>query len=606
MFRAGFVLSNNKIRRPVAVVAALAALPLTGAAATSHTPTAVAMSAIGHMTLEEKVGQLFTTHVYGRTVDSADPDNVKEFGLATPREIVQKYHLGGILYFAWTHSVDSPQQAAGLSNGLQRAAIGSGAHLPLLISIDQEGGIVARIGPPATQFPGNMATGAGRSATDARTTARIQGQELKAVGVTQDFAPVADVNVNPLNPVIGVRSFGSDPQLVSSMVSAQVTGYQRDARISATAKHFPGHGDTAVDSHYGFPVINHTRQQWEQIDAPPFKAAIASGIDAIMTAHIQVPALDNSGDPATLSKPILTGILRGELGFRGVIATDSLGMAGVRQKYGDARVPVLALKAGVDMLLNPPDLDVAYNAVLAAVRSGELTESRIDQSVFRILLLKLKQGVLTRPYVDASRVPQVVGTPAHLAAAQAITDRTVTAIKNDAKLLPLTTGARKVLVTGWGASTLPALAGALGKRGATTRVVETGATPADTSIATAVDAAQGSDLTVVLTMKAFDTKVTNPTGTPTDPDGRQQKLVHHLIATGKPVVVVAVRDPYDIAYLTEAQTYLATFSYGAGSMESLARVLFGEVRPAGKLPVAIPTAGDVDKPLYPYGLGLSW
>jgi beta-N-acetylhexosaminidase len=604
LFRASFVLSRKKIRRSVAAGVVLAALPLTGAAAAPNTPTAIAMSAIGHMTLEEKVGQLFTTHVYGQTVDSADPDNVKEFGLATPREIVQKYHLGGILYFAWTHSVDNPQQAAGLSNGLQRAAIGSGAHLPLLISIDQEGGIVARVGPPATQFPGNMATGADRSATDARTTARIQGQELKAVGVTQDFAPVADVNINPLNPVIGVRSFGSDPQLVSSMVSAQVKGYQQDAGISATAKHFPGHGDTDVDSHYGFPIINHTREQWDQIDAPPFKAAIASGIDSIMTAHIQVPALDNSGDPATLSKPILTGILRGELGFRGVIATDSLGMAGVREKYGDARVPVLALKAGVDMLLNPPDLDVAYNAVLAAVRSGELTESRIDQSLLRILLLKLKQGVLIRPYVDESRVPKIVGTPAHLAAAQAITDRSVTAIKNE--LLPLKPGARKVLLTGWGATTLPTLAGAVGKRGATTQVVETGATPSDASTAAAVAAAQTNDLTVVLTMQAFDTLVTNPTGTPTDPDGRQQKLVHQLIATGKPVVVVAVRDPYDIAYLTEARNYLATFSYGAGSMESLARVLFGEVKPAGKLPVAIPTAGDFSKPLYPYGFGLSW
>jgi beta-N-acetylhexosaminidase len=585
-----------------AVFATAVAIAVPSTAVSAGTNEAAA--ALGRMTLEEKVGQLFTTHVYGRTADAADPDNVKEYGLATPREIVQKYHLGGILYFAWTHSVDSPQQAAGLSNGLQRAAISSGARLPLLISIDQEGGIVARIGPPATQFPGNMATGAGRSSADARTTARIQGQELRAVGISQDFGPVADVNLNPLNPVIGVRSFGSDPKLVSDLTAAQVLGYQRDAGISSTAKHFPGHGDTAVDSHFGFPVITHTRQQWEQIDAPPFKAAIASGIDAIMTAHIQVPALDPSGDPATLSKPILTGILRGELGFRGVIATDSLGMAGVRQKYGDARVPVLALKAGANILLNPPDLDVAYNAVLAAVRSGELSERRIDESVFRILLMKLKQGVLTRPYVDESRVPQVVGTAAHLASAQAITDKSVTAVKN--ALLPLKSGARKVLVTGWGATTLQSLSTDIGKRGATTQVLETGAAPSDALTASSVATAKAADLTVVLTMKASDTKITNPTGTPTDPDGRQQKLVHQLIATGKPVVVVAVRDPYDIAYFPEVPTYLATYSYGAGSMESLTRVLFGEVKPAGKLPVSIPTAADPNTTLYPFGFGLTW
>lgn len=605
MFGARFLLPYRGFRRPLvatAVFATAVAIAVPSTAVSAGTNEAAA--ALGRMTLEEKVGQLFTTHVYGRTADAADPDNVKEYGLATPREIVQKYHLGGILYFAWTHSVDSPQQAAGLSNGLQRAAISSGARLPLLISIDQEGGIVARIGPPATQFPGNMATGAGRSSADARTTARIQGQELRAVGISQDFGPVADVNLNPLNPVIGVRSFGSDPKLVSDLTAAQVLGYQRDAGISSTAKHFPGHGDTAVDSHFGFPVITHTRQQWEQIDAPPFKAAIASGIDAIMTAHIQVPALDPSGDPATLSKPILTGILRGELGFRGVIATDSLGMAGVRQKYGDARVPVLALKAGANILLNPPDLDVAYNAVLAAVRSGELSERRIDESVFRILLMKLKQGVLTRPYVDESRVPQVVGTAAHLASAQAITDKSVTAVKN--ALLPLKSGARKVLVTGWGATTLQSLSTDIGKRGATTQVLETGAAPSDALTASSVATAKAADLTVVLTMKASDTKITNPTGTPTDPDGRQQKLVHQLIATGKPVVVVAVRDPYDIAYFPEVPTYLATYSYGAGSMESLTRVLFGEVKPAGKLPVSIPTAADPNTTLYPFGFGLTW
>lgn len=239
----------------------------------------------------------------------------------------------------------------------------------MLISTDQEHGIVARVGKPATLLPGAMALGANGSRTDARTAGSISGAELRALGIRQDYAPVADVNVNPANPVIGVRSFGADPAAVAGLVAAQVTGYQR-ASVAATAKHFPGHGDTAVDSHYGFPVIGHTREEWNAIDAPPFRAAVRAGIDSIMTAHIMVPALDGSGDPATLSRPILTGILREELGYDGVVVTDSLGMQGVREKYGDDRVPVLALKAGVDQLLNPPSLDIAWNAVLTAVRQG--------------------------------------------------------------------------------------------------------------------------------------------------------------------------------------------------------------------------------------------
>ena len=256
-----------------------------------------------------------------------------------------------------------------------------------------------------------MALGANGSRTDALTAGRIGGAELRALGIRQDYAPVADVNVNPANPVIGVRSFGADPKAVAGLVAAQVTGYQRSS-VAATAKHFPGHGDTAVDSHYGFPVIEHTREQWSSIDAPPFRAAIRAGIDSIMTAHIMVPALDDSGDPATLSRPILTGILRGELGYDGVVVTDSLGMQGVREKYGDDRVPVLALKAGVDQLLNPPSLDIAWNAVLTAVRQGELTEARLDTSLLRILRLKNRLGLLDRPYVSHAGVDRAVGVRA--------------------------------------------------------------------------------------------------------------------------------------------------------------------------------------------------
>lgn len=556
-------------------------------------------AAIQAMSVEEKVGQLFFQNVYGSDATTPDVRNIPLYGVASPAEVVQKYHLGGVIYFAWTDSVKNPTQITGLSNGLQKAATGSGAHVPLMIATDQEQGVVTRIGPPATQFPGSMALGAGRSVDDARTAAAITGQELKAMGINTNFAPVADVNVNALNPVIGTRSFSSDPTLVSSMVAAQVKGYQKDAGINATPKHFPGHGDTATDSHTGIPIITHSKAQWEQIDAPPFKAAIKAGTNMIMSGHLVVPALDRSGDPATLSQPILTGVLRKELGYKGVIITDSLGMQGVRDKYGDAEVAVRAVLAGVDSLLMTPTMDAAYGAVLEAVASGRISEKRLNESVSRILLLKLKQGILLHPYTDPSRLDSVVGTPEHLASADAITDRTTTVIKNDDAALPMVASGKKILVTGYGVATTTTLAAALTRRSATVTRTVTGAAPTDAAIADAVTKAAGQDAVVVTTMKAWDTTVT-------DRLGGQKKLVQALLATGKPIVVVAVRDPYDIAYLSGVKTYLATYSYSPVAIESAVRVIVGEVAPSGKLPVDIPVAGEPATVLFPFGFGITW
>jgi beta-N-acetylhexosaminidase len=584
------------------VALAVSATSLTPALARENPPPALqgwVTSTMARMSLPEEVGQLFVQNVYGADATTPDARNIPLYGVASPAEVVSKYHLGGIIYFAWTDSVRNPLQIAGLSNGLQKAATLSGRKVPLLLGTDQEQGVVTRIGPPATQFPGSMALGAGRSTADARTAAAITGQELKAMGVNIDFAPDADVNVNPLNPVIGTRSFSSHSDLVSTMVSAQVHGYQDDGRISATAKHFPGHGDTATDSHTGLPVITHTRAQWDAIDAPPFKAAIAAGVDVIMSAHLLVPALDPSGDPATLSKPILTGILRDELGFKGLIVTDSLAMQGVRDKYGDAEVAVRAVLAGADLLLMAPDMDTAYNAVLAAVRSGRISHQRLEDSVRRILTLKYQRGIVRNPYVDPAALTSVVGTPAHLAAADAITDKTTTVVKNDAEALPLAVAGTKVLVTGYGVSTTQTLADGLAARGAKVTVQQTGSAPSDAAITQAVTAATANDIVVVTTMKAWDTAVT-------DPGAGQQRLVKQLLITGKKVIVVAVRDPYDIAYFTDAPTYVSTYSYSPVAIASAVRVITGEVTPTGTLPVDIPVAGDPATPLYPFGYGLSW
>ncbi|WP_086818707.1 glycoside hydrolase family 3 protein [Allokutzneria sp. NRRL B-24872] len=528
------------------------------------------------MSLEEKVGQLFVTYAYGATADTTDPAHVaanrKELGVDNAKQLIEKYHLGGVIYFAWAGNTANPAQTAGLSNGLQAAS-----KLPLLISTDQEHGVVYRVGEPATQFPGSMALGASRSADLAEDAGRIAGRELRAMGINQNYAPDADVNVNPANPVIGARSFAEDPKLAARLTAAQVEGYQRGG-VVATAKHFPGHGDTNVDSHTGIPVINHSREQWERLDAPPFRAAIASGIDSIMTGHLVVPALDASGDPATLSKPIITGLLREKLGFRGVVVTDSLGMAGVRQKYGDARVPVLALKAGVDQLLKPPNIDLAYNAVLKAVRDGELTEARIDESVRRILKLKRQRGLFANRFVDPK---PVVGTPASLRAAQEVADRGTTVLRNS--VLPLRDKPAKVLVTGWGTTAEPApakLGESLARRGAATTVLPTGAKPTQAQIDAAVAAA--GDLNVVITNNASP---------------EQQQLVKALQGTGKRVVVIGVREPYEAASLTV--TYLATYSYARPALESAVRVIYGEVAPRGKLPVTVPGH-------FAFGHGLTW
>ncbi|WP_228991307.1 glycoside hydrolase family 3 protein [Streptomyces sp. DH8] len=562
---------------------------------------------IAGMSLEEKVGQLFVMRVYGHSAtepDQADIDaNLKEIGVRTAAELISTYHVGGIIYFTWAHNTRDPHQIADLSNGLQRAALAGPSRIPLLVSTDQEHGIVCRVGEPATLLPGAMALGAGGSRSDTRRAAWIAGAELAALGINQNYAPDADVNVNPANPVIGVRSFGSDPDAVADLVAAQVKGYQ-GAGVAATAKHFPGHGDTSTDSHTGLPVINHTRAQWEELDAPPFRAAIRARIDSIMTAHIVVPALDPSGDPATLSRPILTGILRKELGYDGVVVTDSLGMEGVRTKYGDDRVPVLALLAGVDQLLNPPKLSVAWNAVLEAVRSGEISEARIDASVLRILRLKSGLGLFGDPFVSRRGVDRTVGSRTHRAAADRIAERTTTLLDNPGSLLPLSrrthrdllvVGADPASPSGTTGPPTSTLATAFTELGFTARALSTGTAPSQAKIDEAVAAARGRSAVIVATYNVTAAS-------------SQRRLVTALVATGVPVVAVAVRNPYDVAHLTGSgvAASLAAYSWTDVEVRAAARVIAGRAEPEGTLPVPVQRADDPAQVLYPVGHGLSY
>ncbi|WP_030155101.1 glycoside hydrolase family 3 protein [Glycomyces sp. NRRL B-16210] len=545
---------------------------------------------LASMSLEDKVGQLFMVYVHG---DAAETDhegavasNRERLGAADGAAFVSTYRPGGVIYFDWANDLTDPERIALLSNGLQEAAT-AGGGTPLLIAIDQEYGSVVRIGEPATQFPGAMPLGATGDLDAARRAAEAAGSELRAMGLNQNFAPDADVNVDPANPVIGVRSFGSDPERVADFAASQVLGYQAGG-VAVSAKHFPGHGDTGTDSHADLPVITHDAEEWERIDAPPFRAAIEAGADMVMTAHLQFPALDESLLPATLSEPILTGLLRERLGFTGVIVTDSLEMQGVRTEYGDDRVPVMALLAGVDLLLMPPDFPLAYQAVLDAVASGELTEDRIDESVRRLLDLKYARGIAAEPATDASKTADAVGTDAHRDLAAAIAERSITLLANDGTL-PVDSGT--ALVTGWGETTTATLAAALGDLGIRSEALVTGLEPDERAIAGAVAAAEDRDLVVLVTngVKA---------------GAAQADLAEALLETGVPVVAAAVGTPYDAAHLGAVNASLATYSYSAASLAALAKAITGELDPSGALPVDVPDASGATE--YALGHGLNY
>ena len=536
------------------------------------------------MSIEQKIGQLFVAVGYGSTADTPHASNTTSTGVDTIAEIVRTHHVGGLIYFAWSENLESIEQIAALSNDVQEAALDAGG-IPLVISTDEERGVVRRLPAPATPLPGQMALGATDSHAHARKAGDIVGTEIRAAGLHQAFSPVVDVNIEAQNPVIGVRSLGADPQAVSRLAAHQIRGIQ-GANCSAAAKHFPGHGDTATDSHLGLPTIDHTREQLDTLDLPPFVAAIEEGIDAIMTAHIVVPALDDSGVPATLSKPILTGLLREELGFEGVIVTDSLAMEGVRTLFGDDRVPVEAILAGADQMLMPPDLVVAIGGVRDAVAAGEITEERLDESVRRILAQKLRRGLFDQVHVDPATAADAIGTERFLRTARKIAEDAITLIADDGGVLPLTRGT-SVLVTGYGTAELMDVAvRALAAHGLEGTALP-GATPQE-----AAAAAADADAVLALTSSAGFT-------TPAS----QVAVVEALAATDTPVVHASLRNPYDVVHVGEVDASLAAYGTSDCNLEALAGALAGDVNLRGTLPVPIPTADGTGE-AYPIGHGL--
>jgi len=571
---------------------AVAAPPTTTGSTTTASASPDIEAMISGMTLDEKIGQMTWTHVYGSSADdtSMATKNQERYGVNTPAEVVAKYNLGGVLYFAWSGNTNNPQQVAVLSNGLQQTALREdGTGIPLAVTIDQEGGLVARIGPPATVLPGNMALGATADANLAKAQGEILGSEMRAMGINVDFAPVLDLNSNPDNPVIGIRSMGEDPALVSALGVAQIEGIQAH-NVGAAAKHFPGHGDTSVDSHYGLPTVTYDRATLNE-HLKPFKAAIDGGVDMVMTAHIIAEAID-AEMPGTLSHKVLTGLLRDEMGFKGLVTTDALDMAAMAAEWPQEEIAVKAIQAGSDILLNSPDVDASFAGVRAAVESGEITETRLDESVRRILEWKVKRGVFEQPLADPAAVDTVVGSAENLATAKLISDHAVTLVRNENGVLPLASGS-SVLMVGAG-SAWPELAGPMLKdQGFTvTEDYEDGASPSAAYRARAVAAAGNVDAVVFASY--------NATG-----NAAQKQMVAELAATGTPVIVVATRNPYDINVFPGADAVLNSYGVKEVNFHGAVRAISGGVNPSGKLPVNVPKA-DASGVLLPLGFGLSY
>lgn len=532
------------------------------------------------MTLEQKVGQMVMAGFPGYTVGSE----------AT--QLIRQHHVGGVILFA--RNVRDEAQVASLNRSLQQLAQGSGAKIPLFIATDQEGGIVARLRNDTVVMPGGMALGAAGSPELAYEAGRSTARQLLAVGVNMNFAPVVDVNNNPANPVIGIRSIGEDPQLVAELGAAFIRGQQAEGVIS-TAKHFPGHGDTDTDSHIALPRVDHPRERLDQVELVPFRAAIEAGVDSIMTAHVTFPSVDPTpGLPATLSHRTLTGLLREELGHEGLIVTDAMEMQAITANFGIAEAAVRAVEAGADMVLVawPSDWYDAVRviqALLAAARSGRISEERIDASVERILRLKFDRGLFDAEPPSAAEVAERVGRPEDQALALEIARAAVTVVKDSQGAIPLEPQqiGRVLVVTpqlsdltqaeerGTSRSTL---GNVVRQRVPAAQEMVISTNPNATERTQVLAAARSVDTIIIGTYRA---------------NQNQALLVNDLRRLGKRLIVVALREPYDLLRFPEVPTYVTTYGYLPVHMEALGDVLFGDVPAKGRLPVSLPGLFDL-------------
>ncbi|MBZ5695359.1 MAG: serine hydrolase [Acidobacteriia bacterium] len=535
--------------------------------------------ALRKMTLREKLGQMLMVSCFG-VYSSAESPEYKEL----LRE-VEENHVGGLIIVTDRGPLgilrSQVYPTAVLTNDLQRRA-----KIPLLVGADFESGTGMRL-DEGTSFPSAMAIGATGDPKLAYTAGKYTALEARAAGVHWIFAPDADVNNNPDNPIINVRSFGEDPQSVAAYVKEFVRGVQENGAL-ATAKHFPGHGDVSVDSHLALAVVSGDRKELEGNELVPFRAAIAAGAGSIMPGHLAVPALDPDPNvPATLSQRILTGLLRDQMKFRGLIVTDALDMAGVTSLYPPGEVAVRAVEAGADVLLMPPVPDAAMAGLEDAVRSGRIPEKRIDASVRRILAAKAQLGLNRSRFVDVDRLNRSFALPEYEAQAQKIADRGVTLLRDVPHLLPLdATRPLRVLLVALSADPDP-YPGETIEPEIRPRVDSITVLRADTQYSTVSALKLPSPDTYDIAIAALFVRVADRKGNVGFPDD-QRAFVNQLLAAGKPAVVVSFGSPYLIERFPNAKTWLAEFSTNDVSQRAATRALFGQVAIGGRIPVTVP------------------
>jgi len=552
-----------------------------------------AQRTLGGMTLREKVGQLIMPWVLGDFAPEGTPGYDRIVGM------IRDQKVGGVLM-----SVGSPIEVAAKLNDLQRLST-----VPLLVASDLESGAGFRLRGAvqmpgaielggATDFPSQMAVGATGEVGLAYEMGRVTAEEARAVGIHVPFAPVLDVNNNPDNPIINVRSFGADPEQVARMGVAFVRGVQEHGAI-ATGKHFPGHGDTETDSHLALPVIRYGPARLDSVELRPFRAAIDAGMGGVMTAHIAVPALNGgNGDPSTLSSHVLTDLLRGRLGFRGLIFTDAMDMRAISRRYRSGEAAVRAVEAGADVVVMPASIKDAARGLVDAVCSGRITEKRIDASVRRILHAKEALGLAERSTVDLTEIPRKVGTPEHLAVADEIARKSITLLRNGRHLLPLrgTRSARVLSVTY--RRTSDVLAGRYFNR----RLRDT--YPRLVTANLERDAAEAVYRGVLRQARRSQLVVVGIYVTAVSYSGTiavSQDLVdfiRSLRRIGVPHIVVSFGNPYLVRSFPDIQAYMLAWSGSEASQRAAARALFGEFALSGHTPTAIP-------PLFEIGAGIS-
>ncbi|MEE8128800.1 MAG: glycoside hydrolase family 3 protein [Vicinamibacterales bacterium] len=562
---------------------------------------------LAKMTLDEKIGQLLLPSFYA-VYTSSDSQTYADL-----TDLIHAYHVGGFHVFGAREarpnvllnptysrtSLGQPLNAASLINRLQAIAA-----VPLLITADFEAGIGFRL-TGGTTFPRAMAFGAAGDRQLAYEAGRITASEARAIGVHVNFAPVVDVNDNPRNPVINTRSFGEDPTRVGELAAAYVAGLQAGGML-ATIKHFPGHGNTDVDSHLGLPIITHTRARLDRVELPPFRAAIAAGVDGVMTAHIVLPELESSDTtPTTFSGRIVDELLRGEIGFDGLVFTDSMRMRAISDLETPSEAATRAVMAGHDVILHSPDDRAAFRGLQEAVQQGVLPRGRIDQSVERILSAKARLGLHRTRAVSLDTLPVVVGTRANAAVAREVSERSLTLIKDDFNHLPLPTprgGAVLYLSvldypSGWGlGAPSRTLIPELEKRWADVTAIELS------------DRTPLSEIELVReTAPRYDAVIAGVFVRTASFSGRMdlsdalvtllRQLGRDARATGQPFVTVFFGNPYAATFLTELPTMLLTYDFYDLAEASVARALAGESAVGGRLPVAL---GD----RFPVGHGL--